>query len=97
MELLLEYAYDTATRLAHGMWRQDHPTDAIEFPYAVLKVGGRVHAAARGLGVYVGSWVWLVLECGVELLFPYAVKNSLKVGRGRCGPGFGGLMPLAGE
>lgn len=36
--MLLEYAYETATRLSHGLWRQEHPADAIEFPYAILKV-----------------------------------------------------------
>jgi hypothetical protein len=35
--MLLEYAYDTATRLSHGLWRQEHPADAIEFPYSLLK------------------------------------------------------------
>ncbi|GFR44817.1 hypothetical protein Agub_g6154, partial [Astrephomene gubernaculifera] len=38
VQMLLEYAYDTSTRLSHGLWRQEHPADAIEFPYAVLKV-----------------------------------------------------------
>ena len=46
-QMLLEYAYDTSTRLTHGLWRQEHPADAIEFPYAVLKVGGE---GGRGRG-----------------------------------------------
>ncbi|GIM04827.1 hypothetical protein Vretimale_9326 [Volvox reticuliferus] len=47
VQMLLEYAYDTATRLSYGLWRQQHPADAIEFPYAIFKiqrpdVGGEV-------------------------------------------------------
>ncbi|EFJ45121.1 hypothetical protein VOLCADRAFT_94637, partial [Volvox carteri f. nagariensis] len=38
VQMLLEYAYDTSTRLSHGLWRQEHPADAIEFPYAIFKV-----------------------------------------------------------
>ncbi|KAG2487916.1 hypothetical protein HYH03_013496 [Edaphochlamys debaryana] len=37
-QMLLEYAYDTGVRLSHGLWRQEHPADAIEFPYATLKI-----------------------------------------------------------
>ncbi|GIL50672.1 hypothetical protein Vafri_6796 [Volvox africanus] len=38
VQMLLEYAYDTTTRLSYGLWRQEHPADAIEFPYAVFKI-----------------------------------------------------------
>ncbi|GLI60748.1 hypothetical protein VaNZ11_002977 [Volvox africanus] len=38
VQMLLEYAYDTTTRLSYGLWRQEHPADAIEFPYSVFKI-----------------------------------------------------------
>lgn len=35
---LLEYSYDGQTRIANGLWRQTRHTDAVDFPYACVKV-----------------------------------------------------------